>query len=68
MISCAPGDVEKVFATLDAKNVPHQKLGEIARDTLSINEFSWPIAEIYDDWFNAIRRAVESDAEPVRSL
>jgi hypothetical protein len=31
-------------------------------------DFSWPIETIYDDWFNAIRRAVENDAEPVRSL
>ncbi|HSV61936.1 MAG TPA: phosphoribosylformylglycinamidine synthase subunit PurL [Chthoniobacterales bacterium] len=68
VISCAPGDAEKVFASLRVKNVPHQQLGEVDRDTLSINEFSWPLAEIYDDWFNAIRRAVESEAEPVRGL
>jgi phosphoribosylformylglycinamidine synthase subunit PurL len=68
VISCAPADAGKVRAALESKNVPHQKLGEVAADTLSINEFSWPIAEIHDDWFNAIRRAVESEAEPVRSL
>jgi phosphoribosylformylglycinamidine synthase len=68
VISCGPADAEKVLAALKSKNVPHQKLGEVAADTLSINEFSWSIAEIHDDWFNAIRRAVESEAEPVRSL
>jgi len=68
VVSCAPGDAEKVFALLRAKNIPHQQLGEVSCDTLSINEFSWPLAEIYDDWFNAIRRAVESEAEPVRGL
>ena len=68
VISCAPSDAEKVFAMLRAKNIPSERLGEVTRDTLSINEFSWPIAQIHDDWFNAIRRAVESDAEPVRSL
>jgi len=68
VISCAPNDAEKVLAALQAKKIPRQKLGEVTADTLSINEFSWPIAEIYDDWFNAIRSAVESDAEPVRSL
>ncbi|PYJ85293.1 MAG: phosphoribosylformylglycinamidine synthase II, partial [Verrucomicrobia bacterium] len=68
VISCTPHDAGKVLATLRTKNVPHQKIGEVAGDSLSINEFSWSIAEIYDDWFNAIRRAVESDAEPVRSL
>jgi phosphoribosylformylglycinamidine (FGAM) synthase-like enzyme len=68
VISCTPNDAEKISATLRAKNVPNRRLGEVSRDTLSINDFSWPIAEIYDDWFNAIRRAVESEAEPVRSL
>ena len=68
VISCAAADAEKVRAALESKSVPHQKLGEVATDTLSINQFSWSIAEIHDDWFNAIRRAVESEAEPVRSL
>jgi phosphoribosylformylglycinamidine synthase II len=72
VISCAPNDAEKILAMLSSKNVPHQKLGEVTRNTLSIKlpdtELSWPIEAIHDDWFNAIRRAVESDAEPVRSL
>ena len=68
VISCAPHDAEKVLAKLRAKSIPHQRLGEVTGGTLSINEFSWPIETIYDDWFNAIRRAVESDVEPVRSL
>src|SRR3989440_9377119 len=68
VISCAPNDAEKVFELLQTKSIPHQKLGEVGGDTLSINEFSWPIAEIHDDWFNAIRRAIESEAEPIRGL
>jgi phosphoribosylformylglycinamidine synthase len=68
VISCAPSDAEKVMAALKSKNVPHGKLGEVSCDTLAINEFSWPIAQIHDDWFNAIRNAVESETEPVRSL
>lgn len=68
VISCAPADAEKVLAALKSKNVPHRKLGEVANGTLKINEFAWPVAEIHEDWFNAIRRAVESDVEPVRSL
>jgi phosphoribosylformylglycinamidine (FGAM) synthase-like enzyme len=72
VISCAPSDAETIIATLASKNVPHQKIGEVTRDTLSIKlsdtKLSWPIEAIHDDWFNAIRRAVESDAEPVRSL
>ncbi len=72
MISCAPEDAENIFAMLVSKNIPHQKLGQVAARTLSIRmpetELSWPIETLYDDWFHAIRRAVESDAEPVRSL
>jgi phosphoribosylformylglycinamidine synthase len=72
VISCAPDDAEKIIATLASKNVPHQALGEVTRGPLSIKlpdtELSWPIETIHDDWFNAIRRAVESDAEPIRSL
>jgi phosphoribosylformylglycinamidine synthase len=68
VISCEPGDAEKIFALLRAKNVAHRQLGKVGGDTLSINEFSWPLAEIYDDWFNAIRRAIESEAEPIRGL
>ena len=57
---------------LAAKNIPHHKIGVVVTETLSIKvpdaELSWPIEMIHDDWFHAIRRAVESDAEPVRSL
>jgi hypothetical protein len=52
--------------------VPHQKIGVVAKNTLTIKlpdtELSWPITTLHDDWFSAIRRAVESVAEPVRSL
>jgi phosphoribosylformylglycinamidine synthase len=72
VISCAPNDAGKVISLLQSKNVPHQRLGEVAGKMLSLKiggaDFSWPIETIYDDWFNAIRRAVENDAEPVRSL
>jgi len=72
VISCALDDAEKIIATLTAKNIPHRQLGQVATKTLSIKaagaELAWPIETLYDDWFNAIRRAVESDAEPVRSL
>jgi phosphoribosylformylglycinamidine synthase len=72
VISCAANNAEKVVSMLQAKNVPHNRLGEITTKTLSIkasgSELAWPIETLYDDWFNAIRRAVESDAEPVRSL
>jgi len=72
VISCAPKDTEEILAGLRSKKIPHQRLGEVATKTLAIKtsgaELSWPVETIYDDWFNAIRRAVESEAEPVRSL
>lgn len=72
VISCAPDEAEKVISTLDSKNIPHRRLGEVSTGTLSVktsgSELSWPVETLYDDWFNAIRRAVESEAEPVRSL
>jgi phosphoribosylformylglycinamidine synthase len=72
VISCSPGDAEKVTSVLSSKNVPYRRLGTVATTTLSITtagaELSWPVETIYDDWFNSIRRAVESEAEPVRSL
>jgi phosphoribosylformylglycinamidine synthase len=73
VISCAPGDAERVLSLLSSKNVSHHRLGQVVTTTLSIKasgggEASWPVETIYDDWFNAIRRAVESEAEPVRSL
>jgi phosphoribosylformylglycinamidine (FGAM) synthase-like enzyme len=72
LISCAPGDAEKIVAMLTSKKVPYQQIGVVAEKTLRIQlggeAFSWEIEAIHDDWFNAIRRAVESEAEPVRSL
>ena len=72
VISCAADDAEKIMSLLRSKNIPHHLLGRVATKTLRIKtagaELSWPIETLYDDWFNAIRRAVESDAEPVRSL
>jgi phosphoribosylformylglycinamidine synthase len=72
VISCAPNDAEKALATLRSKNIPHRWLGQVATETLRIklpeSELSWAIADLYDDWFHAIRRAVETDKEPVRSL
>jgi phosphoribosylformylglycinamidine synthase subunit PurL len=72
VISCMPKDAEKVLSLLSSKKIAHQRLGEVTTATLSIrasgSELSWPIETIYDDWFHSIRRAVESEAEPVRSL
>ncbi|MEY2518950.1 MAG: phosphoribosylformylglycinamidine synthase subunit PurL [Verrucomicrobiota bacterium] len=72
VISCAPDAADKVLLQLRTKSIPHRRLGEVSTRTLSIkasgSELSWPIETLHDDWFHAIRRAVESDAEPLRSL
>ncbi len=72
VISCSAENSEKVVSMLTSKKVSHQQIGVVAEKTLRIKlgneEFSWEIEAIHDDWFNAIRRAVESEADPVRSL
>jgi len=74
VISIAPASVNKTIAMLRECDVPFQQLGRVASDQLRIQvnkqEFAWPIAEIYDDWWNSICRLVESDssAERIPSL
>jgi hypothetical protein len=59
---------------LRERAVPFQQLGKVGGDELSIEiageQFVWPIADLYDDWWNSIRRLVESDncAEGIPSL
>ena len=74
VISVAPENLEKTMSILQERNVPHRKLGTVTGDELRIridNEnLRWPIVDLYDGWWNAIRRAVESEssAERIPSL
>jgi phosphoribosylformylglycinamidine synthase len=72
IISCDPENAERVLSELKSKNVPHGRIGGVIRDDLRISvcgqNLSWRIAELHDLWWNAIRRAVESDSEPIPSL
>ena len=72
VISCAPEDAAKAVAILESENIPHSRIGQVATETLRIkvedSELSWPVADLYDDWFFAIRRAVQSETDPVPSL
>ena len=72
VISVAAYDVEKAMSILREREVPIQQLGKIGGDELRIrvNEesFRWPIASLHYAWFNAIRRAVENEAERIPSL
>ncbi len=74
MISVAPENLDKTAAILKKAGVPFQQLGKVGGDELRIQvgteKFSWPIADLYDDWWNSIRRLVEGDscAEGIPSL
>jgi phosphoribosylformylglycinamidine synthase II len=74
VISVAQESLQKTISFLQARQIPFQELGKVSGNQLRIRinseEFSWPIADLHDDWWNAIRRAVESDsaAEGIPSL
>jgi phosphoribosylformylglycinamidine synthase len=71
VISVAPEKLDKAIAMLRRRDVPFQQLGKVGGKELQIRideqSFRWPVAEIYDEWWNAIRRAVEQD-ESIPSL
>ena len=74
VISVRPENFEKTMSILQKGDVPHQRLGTVTGDELRIRanteNFRWPITDLYDDWWNSIRRLVESDssAERIPSL
>jgi phosphoribosylformylglycinamidine synthase subunit PurL len=74
VISVAPENLQEAMSILRDGQIPFQQLGGVGGNKLRIRvgseEFSWPIADLHDDWWNAIRRAVESDsaAEGIPSL
>jgi phosphoribosylformylglycinamidine synthase II len=74
VISVAPENLQKTILIFQEKQIPFQQLGRVGGNQLRIRigseEFSWLIADLHDDWWNAIRRAVESDsaAEGIPSL
>ncbi len=71
IISVAPADLEKATSILRESAVPFEQLGKVSAKELRIrvNEktFRWQITDLYDDWWNAIRRAVEEE-ERIPSL
>ncbi len=74
VISVAPENLQKTISIFQEEQIPFQQLGRVGGNQLRIRvgseEFSWLIADLHDDWWNAIRRAVESDsaAEGIPSL
>jgi len=72
IISCEPRNTERVLSELKSKNIPHAQIGSVITDSLRVTvngeNLSWRVAELHDLWWNSIRRAVESDSEPIPSL
>ena len=74
VISVAPENLDNTMSILRYRDVPSQQLGQVGDNELRIQvndeSFAWAIADLYDDWWNSIRRLVESDssAERIPSL
>jgi phosphoribosylformylglycinamidine synthase len=72
LISVSPDKLEKTLSELSTKSVAHTHIGSVSTNDLNIavndGAVKWSIAELHDLWFNSIRRAVESDSEPIPSL
>lgn len=74
VISVAPENLEKTMSILQERQIPFQPIGKVGGNDLRIRlgseEFCWPVGDLYDVWWNTIRRAVESDsaAEGIPSL
>ena len=69
IISVTPENLGNANALLREREVPFQHLGKVGGDELQIRideqTFRWRIADLYDDWFNAIRLAVgEEESMP----
>jgi phosphoribosylformylglycinamidine synthase subunit PurL len=72
LISVAPENAEKTMSILRKRAVPFQQLGKVGGDELClrVNEetLRWQIADLHDDWWNAIRRDVEDETDRIPSL
>jgi phosphoribosylformylglycinamidine synthase len=74
VISVAPENLDTTISMLRERDVPFENSGKVGGDQLQIQvndeKFAWPITDLYDDWWNSIRRVVGSDssAERIPSL
>jgi phosphoribosylformylglycinamidine synthase subunit PurL len=72
IISVASKDAERTMSTLRDCGVPFQQLGKVGGDDLCTRvngeTFRWPVTDLHDDWFNAIRLIVEDESERIPSL
>jgi len=62
VITCALLDAVKVVERAKLMGVPAMQIGKVGGDTLNVktlgSEFSSPVAELHDAWWNSIARAM----------
>ncbi len=62
VISCKPLDAVKVVERAKLMGVPAAQIGKVGGDKLTVktvsNEFSAPLTELHDAWWNSIARAM----------
>jgi phosphoribosylformylglycinamidine synthase len=62
VISTGVHDAGKVLAQAKILGVPARRIGQVGGHSLSIKtasgEWSWPVAELHDVWWNALARAM----------
>jgi hypothetical protein len=55
-----------------SRGVPFQQLGQVGGNELRIRvddeTYRWSVGDLYDAWYNAIRRAVEDETDRIPSL
>ncbi len=66
IISVASQDAENVLISLGDSGVSACQIGTVSGNDLSIRinarVFAWPVAQLHDQWWNAISRALASDS------
>jgi phosphoribosylformylglycinamidine synthase len=62
VITCASLDTTKVVERAKLMGVPAQRIGTVGGDTLTVKtdqaEFSTPVSELHDGWWNSITRTM----------
>jgi phosphoribosylformylglycinamidine synthase len=65
VFSCVPANAEKVLNLLGQQNLSISRLGTVGGDVLSLQlggkKLRWPLAQIHQEWFNAIANAVSGE-------
>jgi phosphoribosylformylglycinamidine synthase subunit PurL len=72
IISADANNAERTMSILREDGVPFRQLGKVGGNDLRIRvndeTFRWPVTDLHDGWFNAIRRLVEDETERIPSL